>query len=123
MKAATPVTNSQTLAISMMESASVLKSQASISFLSFYNFQTKELNFQTRISLLEIYTKLGQGGEPSDAITIMRMDHATGVQMVVGVGKERRGKKGGVGSSCASSKGKIQAERVLGRRGKQQTRN
>ena len=110
MKAATPVTNSQTLAISMMESASVLKSQASISFLSFYNFQTRELNFQTRISLLEISTRLDQGGELSDAITIMRMDLATGVQMVVGAGKERRGKMGGVGSSCATSKGKIQAE-------------
>ena len=46
-------------------------------FSYFYNFQTKELNFQTRISLLEISTKLGQGGEPSDAITIMMMDHAT----------------------------------------------
>ena len=76
----------------------------------FYIFTIRLQNLQTWISLLEISTRLDQGGELSDAITIMMMDHATGVQMVVGVGKERRGKKGGEGSSCASSKGKIQAE-------------
>ena len=59
----------------------------------YFNFKMRLQHLQTWISLLEISLRLGQGGEPSDAITITMMDRATGAQMVAVVVSARRGEK------------------------------